>query len=279
MGLIKKYQKFFWGIAAGAIAAVLIINRHWFAPLYEPTMAVLNSNATTAFMGALGGAGVVYLLDRLSQKKRLLADINTSLGIVAGISNALLNIKAQHAKPTLENYKKNLEKLEQVKNIPPGSNNSEGTLDIRRTPCPGLGFELPTENIFASTKNSARLALLIAETQRMTAEVMKSYDSWNTMVFEMQNNASDEERFAYYFGHNVKTNLQDTTFKDTLEMINMNIDNALFYSTKVNSALTKLADEALPFWLRDKVAQVKIDDPEFVKLLPSHNHIKGWADE
>jgi hypothetical protein len=103
---IKKSKWWLW-LLTGISLTLLIINHEIFNPIKQPLINFLNSNFSTAFFGAIGGSLTIIFIEWLTRQRQILADINASIGLLANLSNTLLNIKRQHTMPMLLNYQNN----------------------------------------------------------------------------------------------------------------------------------------------------------------------------
>lgn len=278
---VKKHQKFLWGIAAGALATVLIINRHWFAPLHEPTMAVLNSNATTAFMGAFAGAFVVYFMSWLEKQRSLLADINTATGELSGLINTLLGFKRQQVLPLAKNYNDNVQLYNYKASAAEKGLNDAARLQLALPflSCSDLHFDLPTDRIYANAVGAVKIVPIIAQTKRTMGGIKSAYDLWNQQIEVLKTIKDDAQRAMYYFGQKDPDGNFNATFHDALSNLVYSVDEGLVLCQLSIDRLHAMAKVELPFWLKNKVARTEIVDPQSKKLMPPKDSLKGWADE
>ena len=274
MEWIKKHQKFLWGIAVGAIAALLIINRHWFAPLHEPVMAVLKSNAITAFAGAFAGAFVVYLMNKFEQKKRLLADINASIGMLISVQNSLLNFKSQHVVPMVENHSKAL--LESKKQTEKNQNSFTVSINVSGFLPPSLNVDLPTKSLFSLTHLTNKLVPIIEQTRKTTKQVIQTAHMWNKDLLKLQAIQDQDAKCRYYLGLPYRDGAHDTQFVNVLDALEITANSGLFFTRRSIEELIRVGKEELPRRFHGRIIRPQLLNKEDEDLMPPHNYVEGW---
>lgn len=272
-----------WFIAGGTLV-FLAINHSIFDPIKQPLKDLLNSNFSTAFFGAAGGALTIFILDWANKRRLILADINASIGVLTNLSNTLLNIKKQHALPILQSFQSNVAQYNTYRTVITysGSKESPGVLNVpmylKRFHCPQLHFDLPMDRIFTLTDKLPGIVPRITQVKQSIGEVENIIDVWNELVAEMKNVPGDD-KVAVYFGLPDSQGATDTYFPDTVQNVSLVVDDALFFIDKAIRSLTKMGKITLPFWLKKKIAKSEIMEEEYKKLMPSPDYKKGWDDE
>lgn len=280
----KKRKSFWWvWLSLGAIIALVIVNNAIFEPIKKPLADFLNSNFSTAFFGAIGGSLAIFILDWFRRQRLILADINASIGLLASLSNTLLNMKKQHTLPMLQSYQKNVNEFHIADTVRKYSGTKEQTvleipMYMKRFHCPELHFDLPMDRIFTLTDRVPQIVPIISQTKRSVGEVQNMCAIWNEQVERMKS-LSQEEKIPAYFGFRSSPDMHDTYFPDTVYNVSKCVDDSLFFIGKSINALTKLGEKTLPFWLRKKIAKSEVTNKEYKALLPPEDHIDGWEDD
>lgn len=281
----KKKRKSYWWLwfSLGAVIALAVVYNCVFDPIKQPLKDFLNSNFSTAFFGAAGGALAIVTLDWFRRQRLMLADINASIGLLTSLSNTLLNMKKQHAMPMLQNYEANLNEFQTAETVRKYSGTKETPIleipiYLKRFHCPELHFDLPTDRIFTLTDKAPQIVPIISQTKRSIGEVKNMCDVWNDLV-ETMKAMSQEEKIPAYFGLRASPDMQDTYFPDTVHNVSKSVDDALFFIRKSIDSLTKMGEKTLPFWLRKKIAKSEVTNKEYKALLPPEDHLDGWEDD
>lgn len=282
----KKKKRSYWWLwfLAGAAVCLLMINHQIFDPVKEPVWKFLNSNFSTAFFGAVGGSLTIILIEWFRRQRQVLADINASIGVLASLSNTLLNMKQQHIVPLATNYQQNVNKLQTMQALrrinpnPPEPVVVSFDMYLKRFHCPELHFDIPMDRIFTLTDRVPQIVPIITQTKRSVGEVENICHVWNGMV-DMIKNMPEEEKKAFYFGGRSSPDIVDTYFPDTVHNLVLATDDGLFFINRSIQSLTKLGNRTLPFWLRSKIARSEIISQEHKDLMPPENYKEGWGDE
>jgi hypothetical protein len=281
---MKKRKSFWWlWLSLGAVISIAVVNNSVLDPIKKPLIDLLNSNFSTAFFGAAGGALAIVTLDWFRRQKLVPADINASIGVLASLSNTLLNMKKQHTIPMLQSYQNNVNEFQIAETVRKYSGTKEKpiielTMYMKRFHCPELHFDLPMDRIFTLTDRVPQIVPIISQTKRSVGEVQNMCAVWNEMVERMKT-MSQEEKIPAYFGFRASPDMQDTYFPDTVYNVSKCVDDSLFFIGKSTKALTKLGEKTLPFWLRKKIAKSEVTNKEYKALLPPENHLDGWEDD
>lgn len=280
----KKKRKSYWWLwlALGAAIALAVVYNSVFDPIKQPLKDFLNSNFSTAFFGAAGGALAIFILDWFRRQRLVLADINASIGVLTSLSNTLLNMKKQHTMPMLRSYQNNVNEFQIADTVRKYSGTKEQTvleipMYMKRFHCPELHFDLPMDRIFTLTDRVPQIVPIISQTKRSVGEVQNMCAVWNEQVERMKS-LSQEEKIPAYFGFRTSPDMQDTYFPDTVHNVSKSVDDSLFFIGKSVNALRKLGEKTLPFWLRKKIAKSEVTNKEYKALLPPEDHLDGWED-
>ncbi len=260
------------------------INHQIFEPVKKPLWTFLNSNFSTAFFGAVGGSSAIILMEWLRRQRQILADINTSIGVLTSLSNTLLNMKQQHVMPMSTNYQKNVRERNTAQAMrtlsphPSGPRVIHLEMLLNRFHCPKLHFDVPMDRIFTLTDRFPQIVLIITQTKRSVGEVENIYRVWNDIVDKVKN-MQEEEKVEFYFGGYSSPDFADTYFPDTVKNLVYTVDDGLFFINRSIQSLTKLGQKTLPFWLKPKIARSEIVSQEHKDLMPPDSYKKGWNDE
>jgi len=276
----KSGQWWLW-LLLGAVIYYLVINHNIFDPVKQPFIDFFNSNFSTAFFGAIGGSLTIIFIEWIRRQRHTLADINSSIGLLASLSNTLLNMKKQHTEPLRLNYQSNISEFQMVNTIRKYSGSSQEPVILnvpmymKRFYAPNLHFDLPTDRIFTLTDKMPDIVPIISQAKRSVSEVNNICDVWNNLIEDFKD-LSQEEKVPRYFGLRSAVDMVDTSFPDTIHNVCNAVDDALFFINLSIKALTKLGNNTLPFWLKNKVAKSEITSKEHKALMPPENHMEGW---
>lgn len=246
-----------------------------------PLVGLLNSNFSTSFFGAVAGSGVIILIDWYRRKLLFLADINTSIGELSGLSSTLLCIKKQHTLPMVKKYKENVLKYKQASQ-PVHVSNSEKTirlhfeLHLQKHWTPSLFFDLPTDRIYSMAPGAARIIPIISQTKRTLVEIENIYKIWNQQIDYLNSIKDHKEIISYYLGISNSSGHFDTNFRDTINALEQVVDDGIFFCELSIKKITEIGRKSLPCWLKKKIAKIEFVDPEYLKLVPSSNYKQGW---
>jgi hypothetical protein len=280
---LKENKRSWWWVwmLVGAGGCFLLSHPEIFTPIKNPIWNFLNSNFSTAFFGAIGGALTIMLIEWIRRQRQILADINTSIGLLTSLSNTLLNMKQQHTMPMLANYQSNMNEFQTVNVIRKYAAPSPEPVILnipmymKRFHCPELHFDLPTDRIFTLTDRVSDVVPIISQAKRSVGEVQSICQIWNDLIEEFKI-LPQEEKIPRYFGLRSAPDMMDTYFPDTINNVSKAVDDGLFFINLSIKALTKLGNKTLPFWLKDKIARSEITSKEHKALMPSDNHMEGW---
>lgn len=281
----RKKRSYWWvWIFIGTAIGLVLANHHALDPVKEPLWTFLNSNFSTAFWGAIAGSLTIIFIDWLRRQRQILADVNTSIGILASLSNALINMKQQHVMPLVINYQNNLNNFQTIQAIrqyggaPPEPVVVNINMHMKKFHCPELHFDLPMDRLFTMTDRMPSIVPLIAQTKRTIGEVGNMCDIWNEAV-ESFKDLSEEEKIPTYFGLRAGPDIVDTSYRDTISNVAKVVDDGLFFANLSIKAVTEIGKRTLPFWLKDKIAKSEITRKEHRDLLPPADYLDGWSEE
>lgn len=235
---------------------------------------ISNSDFLNTFLGAVAGSGTIIFIDRREQQRKVLADVNTSIGVLGSLINTLVNIKKQHIVPMVLNYTENQDKVinMMLKKEPPSDNAIN--LHLHRFYMPHLEFEMPLDRVFtAFTHEYPQLVSILTQTKKTISEANSCFKNWDDLV-ERMSNMDEAKRLSLYFPY--QTQYPDTIFPDMIKNFQMIIDDGLTFCDISCEALNHISKELLPLRLTNKVATAIIDDPEFKKYMPEAEHKKDW---
>lgn len=281
---IKKRKSYWWAwLLVGSALTVIVTDHSVLDPIKQPVLNLLNSNFSTAFFGAAGGALAIFIIDWFRRQRLVLADINASIGVLTSLSNTLLNMKKQHTLPMLISYQNNVNEFQIADTVRKYSGTKEQTvlevpMYMKRFHCPELHFDLPMDRIFTLTDRVPQIVPIISQTKRSVGEVQNMCNVWNDLIENMKS-LPQEKKLSAYFGFRSGPDIHDTYFPDTVRNVSKSVDDSLFFIGKSVKALTKTGEKTLPFWLKKKIAKSEVTSKEYKNLLPSDEHIEGWDDE
>lgn len=141
----------------GAAVALFGVALYLTPTAQDKLAAFFNSNFSTAFFGAVGGSLTIIAIEWFRRQRQVLADINTSIGVLTSLSTALLNMKQQHILPLVTNYSASRQKFEMTNAIrslfPAETPFSVVTIPMymSRFQCPELHYDVPMDRIFTHT--------------------------------------------------------------------------------------------------------------------------------
>ena len=239
----------------------------------------------STFFGAVGGSMTIIAVEWWRQRMRLLADINASIAIFGNLLNTLVNIKGQFILELTGYYESDVQKfqaLQVMKKLNP--NPSEPVVVsfspyLKRYDCPMLFVDAPLERIFAEAhKGAARTVQIITQAKTTVKEIEVVCGRWNEMIEKMQS-MPENDRGKFYFGQPISTGVADTCYPDTVQCLKLYTDDALFFANRSVTALQKLGQQVLPFWLKKRVGKIIMDDERHKSLMPPENHLEGWNAE
>jgi len=254
-----------------------------FSSYLDSLWSILNSNFSTAFFGAIAGSLTIIFISWVGEQRKILADINTSIGMLSSLLNTSLNIKRQHSLPLKEEYLQHVNTYQNVKNlkslgvVPSEPITITYTLKLDHFSCPKLHFDLPLERIFTLADKHPQFVQILMQTKVQLYDLEEAYTLWNNLVKEIKD-LPEEQRLSIYFGTRSNEGVRNTFFVNSVENLQMSVDGALFFTKNSIDVLSAVAKKALPFWLRKKVAKFEIAD-EYLKLMPSDEQNKDWKQQ
>ena len=235
----------------------------------------------STFFGAVAGSMTIIIVEWWRQRIRLLADINASIAIFGNLLNTLINVKRQFILELTNHYAADIQKynaLQAMKKLNP--NPAEPVVVsfspyLKRYDCPMLYVEAPLEKIFAEAhKGAARTVQIITQAKTAVKEIEVASERWNEMIEKVQG-MNNEDRQSFYWGQPIASGVADTYYEDMVRCLQLYTDDGLFFSKRSVTALQKLGQQALPFWLKKRVGKIIMDEKSTL-LMPSDNHLEGW---
>lgn len=277
------FSRLLWA-GFGAAIALFGVALYLTPAAQDRLAAFLNSNFSTAFFGAVGGSLTIIAIEWFRRQRQVLADINTSIGVLTSLSNTLLNMKQQHVLPLVQNYNTNLNKFQTMQTLkmlipePKQPMVFSFEMYMKRFYCPQLHFDVPMERIFTLTDKVPQIVMIITQTKRTIGEVENACSAWNVAVEELKSKQGDD-KIGFYFGVGKDNDITDTVFPDTIANLNSVVNDGLFFIKRATDSLIKLGQKTLPPWLRKKIARSEIISKEHRDLMPSDDYKEGWDNE
>lgn len=241
----------------------------------------LNSNFSTAFFGAIAGSFSILAVEWYRGHRRVLADVNASIGVLQGLLNTYLNLKRQHSMPILRQYKDDCEKHQAILDLERSGVRPNPPLvirynvDLKKFYSAPIHFDVPLDRIFALTENNPAVVQIVLQAKKSAFEVETACAMWNQLMDQMQTLA-DDERGQFYFGIRLFNGVKNELFTDTVKILALSVDDALFFTKRAIEEVTKTGRLHLKFGLSKKIAKVEIVDDEHKALMPPDDYKKGW---
>ena len=253
---------------------------------WETIWAFLNSNFSTAFLGSISGAvagsATILLIGWYDQQKKILADINASIGLLTSTLNTLLNIKKQHSWPLLQEHQKNITTYQSGQELKlRGISPSEPItinyfVNLKQFQCPKLHFELPLERIFSLLSASKEdLISPMMNVKALLYEIENACQVWNQVAVQVLS-LPEEDAKKVYLGLNPRPGVNGNFFSDTIKNLDVAIDTGLFFTRLSIQRLRKCGEIELPSWLQNKIIRSEITSEEYKRLMPPEN-FKNWS--
>lgn len=242
----------------------------------------LNSSFFASFFGAVAGAVSIFTIDWFRKQRSLLADINTSIGVLTSLLNTLFNIKEQHVLPMVTHYMENVKRYKEAKiksseNSQKESQPIEILMYMQKFHCPELHFELPLDRVFSKSYKKPQVVPLLMHTKRSVGNVEQMIKIWNELTDHMKDLPESEKSLAY-FGEHTAPDMIDTNFPDTVSNVAKSVDDGLFFINQSIRSLTALGKKSLPPWLNEKIIRSEITNEKSKFMLPPDNYLPGWTE-
>lgn len=224
----------------------------------------LNSSFFTSFFGAVAGSATILVISWFEQKRKLLADMNSAIGVSVGLLHELLAVKEQHVLKLVSNYKQNLKARLRENQQTPGIQQLE--TNLTNFLCSELHYDISLERFFTLADKHPAIILTILEVKKTKTSVKNINERWNQMIDSMKN-MSESEATDFYFGLPSPTG-HNTTFGDLVIVYERDLDFALKITFDSIEELRVVAQKSLPFWLKKKIVNIDINRKYYADLIP-----------
>jgi len=249
---------------------------------FEGAAALFDSNFSTSLFGAVAGSGTVLLIEWVSGQYKKLALFNAVLAILTAHLDTLINTKRQFSLPHLQEILSIKKYVEDAYAFQKQTGRAvEIRLSIKQVTqqiqASENEFLVPIDQVSAYSGRDPRVLILLIRTKEALRALNTIIEKKNELVMEMMNDhRPNDERIPIYLGLESDGGMVDGRLQSYCEAILETNDTALFFVIKAIKSVSNLGRNELPFWLRWRVIDYKIEKDEIQEYLPAENYIEGW---
>lgn len=256
---------------------------------------LVESNFMTALLGAAAGAGFGALAaDRIARRsrsrERLLQEIqntNTALGTLLAAFSTFSNIKEQHTRDLLADYRQKRALVHQAdaerqRTGRPPAQPLELAINMRMFDEVRVRIERIEEVVGKLTIRGRPLAVLAMLGQEL-ATLKHLMQRYNQLTIDIQSLPNDEQQIRYIYGlRQQNSRTIDTTFGDVLEGCASANDDCMYFSWRLCEDIHQHGMLVRKMLLRSfkgpvpTIDRVVFDDPKEKGLMPSPENYPTW---
>jgi hypothetical protein len=246
---------------------------------------LLNSNFSTALLGAFGGAVAAQIAAaRSDRKKRLIEEIrstNAAITVAFSITNSFCNLKTQHVKKLTENYqsqKTGMLKAQKARTSAPAGQKIifEFKADFRSLP----SFDTPIKTLetllFEKLSITGRpLSLVTVLSQSIDG--LNAARTLRNSIIEKCKSLPEGVTPPIYFGLPFAGGHVDSSYPDCIGAIATHTDDCIFFSKLIGEDLVKHGEKLAKQFGRNAPKIVKSDFSNLPKgIIPEENLYSDW---
>lgn len=249
----------------------------WLAPYSKEIMSFLNSDFSTAMLGAIAGSGAILFIEYCRRQVELLREINIAIAVLSNVIASMLAIKRQHVIPLKKKYDANAAVIKasvETKLVLPQNLEINLQSSFTNFMSPNLEIEIPLDRLKSLVSYLPSVVTVVLQSKyylayfnQMHKKLMDLYSSFESLEH------NEVVEFCYF--HKRKGRSSDTTFRDVVAGLATHTDDVLWFSNKSIELITKAGKKALPFWLSDKIVKHEIVEA-YIELMPTKSpYING----
>lgn len=227
-----------------------------------------------SFAGAIGGAGVILLLEHQKDQEKILSDLNVAIAHLLGALTCLVNLKKDYLKE-LEELKARRTELQGIIQREEGGRYNIGNLGISSNNVIEISQALQCLSHYGDVAGKGMLLGLMA--QETIRTINDNLQQRNQMVVnvmqEMQADPSIKP-YARFIGVSFNGK-SDNRFMGVTENILSYADEAIAFLNKVEFEIRSVAFKKLKAQYRKRVIKFSLTK-ENEQFLPVDEVLRGW---
>lgn len=266
-------------------------------PALPNFVSILNSQFTTALLGALAGAYAgAYAAQRSASRAKLkdealdeIRRANSAVSLAAAACSTALSLKGQHVLTMLEKYRSEHSRFSNWKQrralgLNQGNTPYEFSLDLQSLPrinAPTSALEqICYEKLSLTGRAIGLCAALSSAVTRLNESIAKREELIER--FKAKEFPDGADPGDIYLGEPFGDGHVSREYPDVLHAIESYVDDCIFYSTQLGAEVTrhgrKIARKHTKLFGKDRpsIVEVKFSDEKSMSLMPSPERYTTW---
>jgi hypothetical protein len=256
----------------------------WAAPLAIPIWAFVNTNFTTALMGAFAGAfGATWIFRRTEERKRLfeqLRFIQSTVSSVNLVTQHFLSTKKQLLVPLKNNFAEIEGLYDQLARQQVAEPQIEFPIDFQQLPKIKVPIEELKDLAFHQLEFASPVQTLIQQLDTTVEQYNRAVTNRNQKVNQFETMNTHELAFIqqHFLGRPDDIGNANTAFPDIMNSLLTSADDAIYFSIKCSDCLVQIG-KAIKKKLNVeeyKIVHMNLDPEELDDLLPDKAPFIDW---
>lgn len=207
--------------------------------LWADVLGLVGSTFVVAVVGSFAGAlGGAYGAQRIAEREKFsdgamkeIRATNVAISLSFVVANTLIGVKKQLVGPIVSRYREARIAAETA--IQSGTN-LIFEADFRSVQRFAIPVDVLKEHIFSHLSLDAKSIACVTTIEQAIDGFMSCLEERNSMIASFRVSAIDRSAiFPIYFGFDVGGQVRDTQYPDTLNGMEQQLDNAIFYSIEL----------------------------------------------
>lgn len=187
-------------------------------------------------------------------------------------------MKKQIILPIHQSYQNHLKQITKPAEHPIHLNLTSNIFSV-----PRLGFNFPTNRIFAKVTDVPLIIDSITYLQKATEQLEQLWLVHNSLIEEARQKGDAKETLDIFFGYYINPTYKDARYEDIIKNIRLTTDDALFHTERAKEYLLKIGNKSIlrklpQCFLRPLLIDYSFKESSYAELMPGNDHIPSWRE-